>query len=75
MLSSVKPGHGEITTISNNLECYTSFTVNDVTFIDSRQFVLSTLDKLSSNFGKDQTEADQNIFRVILCLTTKSTTN
>ena len=33
---------------------YTPFTINDVTFIDSCQFILSSLDKLSSNLRKDQ---------------------
>ena len=36
------------------MERYTSFTINDVTFIDSCQFLLSSLDKLSSNLTKDQ---------------------
>ena len=31
-----------------------SFTINDVRFIDSCQFMLSSLDKLSSNLSKDQ---------------------
>ena len=34
------------------MECYTSFTIDDVTFIDSSQFMLSTPDKLSSNLNK-----------------------
>ena len=36
------------------MERYTSFTINDVTFIDSCQFVLSSLAKLSSNLSNDQ---------------------
>ena len=44
----------EITTIPTNLKRYTSFTINNVTFIDSFQFMLSSLDKLSSNLGKYQ---------------------
>ena len=36
------------------MDCYTSFTTSDVTFIDSCQFMLSSLDKLSSNLSKDQ---------------------
>ena len=33
---------------------YTPFTINDVTFIDWYQVMLSSLDKLSSNLSKDQ---------------------
>ena len=36
------------------MESYTSFTINDVTFIDSCQFMLSSLERLSSNLSKDQ---------------------
>ena len=36
------------------MERCTSFTINDVTFIDLCQFMLSSLDKLSSNLSKDQ---------------------
>ena len=32
LLSAVKPCHGKITVIPNNMERYTSFTINDVTF-------------------------------------------
>ena len=52
--SAVKPRHGEITPIPNNMEHYTFFAINDVMFIDSCQFMLSCLDKLSSNLSKDQ---------------------
>ena len=54
ILSGVKRRHEKITVISNNMERYTSFTINDVTFIDSCQFMLSSLDRLSSNLSKDQ---------------------
>ena len=54
ILSAVKPRDGKITVIPNNMEHYMSFTINDVTFIDSCQFILSTLDELSSNLSKDQ---------------------
>ena len=54
ILSAVKPCLGEITVIPNNMEGYMSFTINNVTFIDSCQFMLSSLDKLSSNLGKVQ---------------------
>ena len=36
------------------MERYMSFTINDVTFIDSCQFMPFSLDKLSCNLGKDQ---------------------
>lgn len=49
ILSAVQPRHGAVTCIPNTNEKYTSFTVGDVTFIDSCQFMLSSLDKLSSN--------------------------
>ena len=61
ILSAVKPRHGKITVISNNMECYTSFPINDVTFIDPCQFMLSSLDKLSSSFSKDQFRETSNI--------------
>ena len=54
ILSAVKPRHGKITVILNNMECYTSFAISDVTFIDSCQFMLSSLDKLSFILSKDQ---------------------
>ena len=54
ILPAVKPRHGKITVILDNMECYMSFTINDVMFIDSCQFMLSSLDKLSSNLSKDQ---------------------
>ena len=54
ILSAVKSRHGKITVILNNIECYTSFTINDVTFIDSCKFMLSSFDKLSSKLSKDQ---------------------
>ena len=54
ILSAFKPRHGKITVIPNNMKRYTSFTINDVTFIDSCQFMLSSPDKLSSNSSKDQ---------------------
>ena len=53
-MSVAKSCRGEITAIPNNLERYTLFTINDVTFIDSYQFMLSSLNKLSSNLSKDQ---------------------
>ena len=54
MLAAVKPRHGEITFIPNNIEHYTSFAINNVTFIKLCHFMLSSLNKLFSNFSKDQ---------------------
>ena len=54
ILSAAKPRHGKITAIPNNMERYTSFTINDVRFIDLCQSMLFSLDKLSSNLSKDQ---------------------
>ena len=49
ILSAVKPHHGEVKCIPNNMEKYTSFTVGGVTFIDSCQFMQSSLEQLASN--------------------------
>ena len=46
--------HGEITVIPNNTERYTSFTIGDVTFIDSIQFMMSSLDNLAKNLKDDK---------------------
>ena len=54
ILSAVKPRHGEITVIPNNTERYTSFTIGDVTFIDSMQFMMSSLDNLFKNLKDDK---------------------
>ena len=54
ILSAVKPRHGKITVIPNNMENFTSFTINDVTFIDWCLFMLSSLDRFSTNLSKDQ---------------------
>ena len=62
ILSAVKPRHGKITVIPNNMKCYSPFTTNDVTFIDSCQFMLSSLDKLSSNLSKNQFRVTRKIF-------------
>ena len=53
-LSVVKRRHGKITVIPNNMERYTSFTINDITFIGSCQSMLPSLNKLSSNLSKGQ---------------------
>ena len=49
----VKLRHGKVTVIPNNMS-YTSLAINDVTSIDSCQFILSSLNKLSRNLSKDQ---------------------
>ena len=54
IMSAVKPCHGKITVIPNNMEHCMSFTINGITLIDSCQFMLSSLDKLPSNLSKDQ---------------------
>ena len=53
-MSALKPRHGKITVIPNNMQHYMSFTINNVTFIDSCQIMLFSLNKLSSNLSKDQ---------------------
>ena len=62
ILSAVKPRHGKFAAIPNNMEHCTSFTINDVTFMDPCQFLLSTLDKLSSNLSKDQFRETRKYF-------------
>ena len=49
ILSSVKPHHGRIECIPTNTEKYISFKIGTATFIDSCQFMLSSLDKLANN--------------------------
>ena len=66
ILSAVKLCHGKITVIPNDMECYTSFTINDVTFIDASQFMLSSFDDLFSNLSKDQFRETRK-YLVIFC--------
>ena len=54
ILSAVKPSHRKSTVTPNNMEHYTSFTINDITFIDSCQFMLSSFDKLFYNLSNKQ---------------------
>ena len=54
ILSAVKPRHGKNSVISNNTEKYTSFTIGDVTFTDSMQFMMSSIEKLSKNLTDDK---------------------
>ena len=49
ILQSVKPHHGKISCIPMNSEKYISFTIGDVTFLDSCQFMMSSLDSLVKN--------------------------
>ena len=49
ILSAVKPQHGDISVIPNTSEKYTSFTIGDVTFIGSFQFMPSSIESLSDN--------------------------
>ena len=52
ILSAVKPRHGKVECIPNTMEKYTSFTIGGVTFIDSCQFMLSSLDQLVNNLSE-----------------------
>ena len=54
ILSAVKPRHGKISVIPNNTEKYTSITIGDVTFIDSMQFMMPSIEKLSKNLTDDK---------------------
>ena len=54
ILNAVKPRHGDIQCIPSNTERYISFTINDVVFIDSCQFMMSSLDKLVDNLAEDK---------------------
>ena len=55
VLSAVKPRHGEITTIPKNMERYKPFIINDVTFIDSWQFMLFSLTYYPATWAKTNT--------------------
>ena len=46
--------------IPNNTEKYTSFTIGDVTFIDSMQFMISSMEKLSKNLTDDNCYDNSN---------------
>ena len=49
ILSAVKPRLRKITGISNSLKCYTSFTINNITFLDS---VIQQLETRKNNSGR-----------------------
>ena len=53
ILSAVKPRHGEIKCIASNTEKYTSFSIGGVTFLDSCQFMQSSLERLVDNICQD----------------------
>ena len=54
LLSAVRPRHGHIEVIPSTNEKYISFTIGRVRFIDSFQFMLASLDKLTSNLSDEQ---------------------
>ena len=47
-------GKGNINCIPNNMERYLSFSIDNLRFIDSLQFMNASLDKLSSNLSFDE---------------------
>lgn len=53
ILSAVKMHHGKISCIPSNMEKYTSFSIGDVDFIDSCQFMQSSLSSLVENLRKN----------------------
>ena len=60
ILSAAKKRHGAITCIPNNMEQYITFTIGDVTFIDSCQFMQSSLDQLVKNLRKSSRDLHIN---------------
>ena len=54
ILSAAKPHQGENIALRNYMERYISFTVVDIVFIDSNQFMLSTLDKLCRDLDEEK---------------------
>lgn len=60
ILSAVKLQHGNISVIPNNTEKCTSFTIGDVTFIDSMQIMISSMEKLSKNLTDDNCYDNSN---------------
>ena len=53
-MGTVKPSHGDISVIPDINEKYTSIKIGEVTFIDSFQFMPSSLKSLSEDLGDDQ---------------------
>ncbi|XP_066931708.1 uncharacterized protein [Clytia hemisphaerica] len=54
ILSAIKPEHGKTFCIPQSSEKYIGFSIGDITFIDSFQFMPSSMAKLASNLAKDQ---------------------
>ena len=54
IIGTVKPWHGDISLIPDTDERYTSIKIGEVTFIDSFQFMPSSLKSLSKDLGDDQ---------------------
>ena len=54
IMSIVEPQHGDISVLPNTDEKYTPIKIGEVTFIDSVQFVPSSLDSFSKNQANDQ---------------------
>ena len=72
ILNAVKLRHGKISVIPNNTEKYTSFTIGDVTFIDSMQFTMSSMKKLSKNLTDDKLKETLRYFKSDYGVTFKS---
>ena len=62
-MSAVKPRHGDISVIPNTDEKCTSIKIGEVTFIDSFQFMPSSLDSLSKNLADDQYKEMMRYFK------------
>ena len=54
ILSAAKPQQGDISVIPNTSEKYTSLTTGYVTFVDSFQFMPSSIQSLSDNLTDGQ---------------------
>ena len=54
IMSAAKSRHVDISVIPNTNEKYTSIKIGEVAFIDSFQFMPSSLDSLSKNPADDQ---------------------
>ena len=54
ILNAVKRRHGDISVIPTNTEKYISFTVGQVTYMDSNQFMMSKLETLVENLDDNK---------------------
>ena len=72
ILSAVKPRHGEVKCIASNTEHYTSFSIGGVTFLDSCQFMQSSLDRLVENLREDPRDLQSKFPEVAKYLSKKS---